>query len=352
MPPRLAVLLPARNEAASLPATLDNLRAATPPPDCILVLADHCTDATAEIAEQAGAIVFRRDEGEAENKGLALRWLFEQWPPALAECAAVIIMDADSRVAPNFFAEARQAVLNGARVAQCFVQPVDLPDSSAVLLGAYSDLLTQAVETRLHQWRGWPVRLRGMGMLFEPRLLHSLLPSVHTRSAEDIELGLLAVARGETIHFLPDAILYDPKPPTTRQATRQRARWLAGTLQIWRDYWPLVLRLAWRGPRHWNWLALMLLRPATLFLALKAVGFLLTLALPVAVWLRVALGLWVAADIFFYVGGLWLIPAAQRAMYARALWRAPAYLWVWFSGVWLAWRARGQSRWLSVRHDN
>lgn len=350
-PPRLGFLICARNEASIIAATLENLRAAQPPPDVLMVLADHCTDATAELAEASGALVFRRDTGLAENKGLALRWLFEQWPPVLAQCQAIVIVDADSRIAPDFVAAMREAVLTGVRVGQCFVQPADLTDAPSAQLSAYSDSLTQAIEARFNQWWGWPVRLRGMGMLFEPQLLGELLPRVHTRSAEDIELGLLAVERGHKIHFIPQAVLYDPKPPDARRATRQRARWVTGLFQVWRDYAALIGRLALRGPHLWWWLQTMLVRPATLLVAFKVMVFALALLLPAPAWLRIILGLWICADMLYYLGGLWLMPTTERGIYWQALRRAPIYFWVWCSSVWLAWRERKRQRWLSVRDD-
>ena len=95
----------------------------------------------------------------------------------------------------------------------------------------------------------------------------------------------------------------------------------------------------------------MLFRPATLFMALKGLLLLATLILPAPLWARAALGLMLLTDVAYYVGGLWLIPVAQRPLYVRALWRAPVYLWVWLSSLWLAWRERGKGRWLSVRHE-
>lgn len=350
MEPCLGLILPARNEAAILGRTLSGILACVPPPDMVCVLADHCTDATAEVAAQAGAVVFRRDTGEAENKGLALRWLFEQWPPELERCTAVVIVDADSRLAPNFLAEVRQAVANGLRVGQCFVQPIELTTAPSARLGAYSDLLTQSFEARFNKWWGWPVRLRGMGMIFEPRLLRELLAHVHTRSAEDIELGLLAVDRGLKIHFVHQAVLYDPKPPDARRVTRQRARWIAGLFHVWRDYRALIVRLAVRSPRLWWWLTTMLLRPATLFFALKVGLWAVLLTLPITPAAQVAFGLWVGLDVLYYMAGLLLVPASERRHYVWALLSAPLYGVIWAVSLITAWRA--PQRWLSVRHDD
>ena len=66
-PRRFAILVPARDEQASIGGTLAALRALAYPADRvqIVVLADNCTDRTAEVARTAGATVWARTGGEA-----------------------------------------------------------------------------------------------------------------------------------------------------------------------------------------------------------------------------------------------------------------------------------------------
>ena len=58
--PRTAIVMPAHNEESGIAATLANVMAEAGENTRVLVVADNCTDATAEIAEQAGAEVIRR----------------------------------------------------------------------------------------------------------------------------------------------------------------------------------------------------------------------------------------------------------------------------------------------------
>jgi biofilm PGA synthesis N-glycosyltransferase PgaC len=53
-PVTLTVLIPAHNEAASLPSTLASLIAQSQPPQRIIVVVDNCTDATADIPPPCG----------------------------------------------------------------------------------------------------------------------------------------------------------------------------------------------------------------------------------------------------------------------------------------------------------
>jgi cellulose synthase/poly-beta-1,6-N-acetylglucosamine synthase-like glycosyltransferase len=343
---QVAALIPAHNEALVIGAALASLHAATPPPDVVLVVADHCSDLTAQVAEQNGAIVLRRDEGES-GKGAALRWLFERFPPALAASSIVAVFDADSHVHPHFFAEVGRAFARGARAFQGFVQPVGHETSIVATLAAYSELLSQLVDDAIRARLGWPVPLRGTGMAFGTEELRELLPGLHTRT-EDIELSLSLAGRGEHVEFLPQAIVYDAKPADLGAASRQRARWLQGQAQVWRGYGPQIIRLLGRGPGAWWLLSALLLKPKTFFVALKAAAFAVALALPLPGGLKALAGAIVLAELVYYVAGLWRVPLADRARYARALGCAPVYLWVWGRGLLTA--IRSHTGWLSVRH--
>ena len=129
----LAAIIPAHTAASVLGPTLAYLRAAVPPPERIIVIADHCTDSTALVAKQGGAVALRRDEGEA-GKGLALRWLFERQPSLLESTSQCVILDADSQVHPACFAELRRVFSSGDLWTNppSFVAGVELTSSSPI----------------------------------------------------------------------------------------------------------------------------------------------------------------------------------------------------------------------------
>ena len=90
---RLAVLIPAHNEAAEIGITLKNLISQLKNDDRLIVIADNCTDNTALIAQQYGAIVIERNNPDQRGKGYALDYglsFLESDPPDV-----VIIIDAD-----------------------------------------------------------------------------------------------------------------------------------------------------------------------------------------------------------------------------------------------------------------
>ena len=97
-------MIPAHNEAAGIAATVASLMAADYPVGKrrVLVIADNCSDDTADRALQAGAEVLERTDDELRGKGYALGVAFDR---ALADAAVegVLVIDADTVVAPNLW---------------------------------------------------------------------------------------------------------------------------------------------------------------------------------------------------------------------------------------------------------
>ena len=106
---RYAVLISARNEEGVIGELIESLKKQNYPADLldIYVVADNCTDGTADAAQRAGATVFRRFNRVEVGKGYALDFLLK----ALAADGrdqlyeGYFIFDADNIVDPNFVAE-------------------------------------------------------------------------------------------------------------------------------------------------------------------------------------------------------------------------------------------------------
>lgn len=92
--PHVVVGIPAYNEAIGIGSTvLASLRYA----DQVVVVDDGSSDATAEIAELAGASVISHDENR--GKGVAIRTLLDH--AQTTGCACFILLDADGQHAPE-----------------------------------------------------------------------------------------------------------------------------------------------------------------------------------------------------------------------------------------------------------
>ena len=99
---RFDVVVPAHDEEVEIGGTVASLVAIDYPRELfrVLVIADNCTDRTAERAAAAGAQVLVRNDPKHRGKGYALAHAFNQ---SLAESFAdvVVVVDADTAVSSN-----------------------------------------------------------------------------------------------------------------------------------------------------------------------------------------------------------------------------------------------------------
>lgn len=341
----IGFIIAAHNEARVVRDTVRRVVSAGP----AFIVADNCSDDTARCASQAGAVVYERSDLLVPGKGAALSWLMETAGPDLEAADLLVVLDADTLINDGFVRAVEAAFARGALVAQAFVCPVGASQSPASALAAYSELLSQLIGDRIRSWLGWSVQLRGTGMAFRPEVLREVVAGLSTR-VEDVELTLRLARRGIRIHWVPEAVVYDPKPSNAGRVSRQRARWLQGQVEVWRAYWRDILALALRGgPGAWSLLWAVLAKPKTLLFAAKALLLMLAIALPLGGRLRMALaavlGLGVAIDLAYYLVGLLLVE--ERGLYARSLLAAPLYLVVWLKSVVLG--LRSKEGWLRAR---
>ena len=95
----IVVVIPAHNEADSITPTLENVRGQLREQDRMLVVADNCTDKTAEIARAHGADVIERHDASRRGKGYALHFALDHLraePPEI-----VVFTDADCMFSPG-----------------------------------------------------------------------------------------------------------------------------------------------------------------------------------------------------------------------------------------------------------
>ena len=123
---RFAVLVAAHNEHEVIGQLVENLQELNYPKDLydIYVIADNCSDNTAEIANAAGAIVCERVDSEKKSKGYALEWMFDKLFEMEKQGTiydAVAIFDADNLVHPQFLIEMNNRLLKGDKIIQGFL---------------------------------------------------------------------------------------------------------------------------------------------------------------------------------------------------------------------------------------
>lgn len=123
---RIVVAIPARDEEQRLPAALAAVRVAAercPVPVVVVVAADACTDRTAAIAADDGALVVRSSAGRVGGaRAAAIRTALALDGPTAAR-TWIASTDADSAVPPEWLAVHLQHAERGADVLRGAVLP-------------------------------------------------------------------------------------------------------------------------------------------------------------------------------------------------------------------------------------
>lgn len=246
---RFAVIICARNEEKVIGSLLDSLYAQQYPQDCftVFVVADNCTDGTAQEARRHGAIVYERFDETRRGKGYALSWVFERLREEYPDrFDAAAFFDADNLAAPDFLDKMNDALCAGADVAQGYRDTKNVEDSA---VSACYAVYWQSITRFYHRARyncGLPCMVCGTGFVCR---WACVADGWHTRSlVEDNEFSIQQTNKGSTIVPVYDAVFYDEQPVTWRTSFRQRFRWLAGGIQCMKYELPNSLRALRRRP--------------------------------------------------------------------------------------------------------
>jgi 1,2-diacylglycerol 3-beta-glucosyltransferase len=343
------LVVPAHDEEPGIAATIANLQALDYPRARyrILVVADNCTDETARIAAEAGAIVLERRDPLRRGKGYALAHAFQRVEDdAVAD--AVVVIDADSTASPNLLRAFAQRFAAGASAVQASYGVRD-PDASwrarlmVIALGIFHGLRSLGRE-RL----GLSTGLRGNGMGFTREVL-CRVPADAFSIVEDVEYGIKLAEAGYRVGYVPEAEVLGDMAPRGPAAATQRRRWEGGRAAIARAHVPRLLRegVAQRDPVRLD-LAMDLLVPPLTSLALaSALGSAAALGWHLAVGgSATILAPWLLAIVFLtahVLRGLSLSGAGARGL-VTLLW-APAYV-AWKIGLRLRGSPHGAQEWI------
>ncbi len=243
---RYGVLIAARNEEAVLGPLLDSIRAQEYPAHRIqiFVVADNCTDATAQVARSHGARVWERFDPDRVGKGYALQFLLEHlWAdPACPPCDGYLVLDADNLLDPGYIAAMDRVFSSGARVVTGCRTAKNYGDNWLTAGYGLYFLRESEFMNRPRDRLGVSCLVSGTGFLVADSLLRECGGWNWLSLSEDTEFSADMLLRGEPIAYCPQALLYDEQPRDFRLSLTQRARWIRGYLQVWVRRGPALLK--------------------------------------------------------------------------------------------------------------
>jgi cellulose synthase/poly-beta-1,6-N-acetylglucosamine synthase-like glycosyltransferase len=332
-----AVLIPAHNEEIILNILLESLAQLTYPQERykVYVIADNCTDKTAELARQfEGVQVYERFDQEKRGKGYALNWMFQQLAESQQVYDAYVILDADSVVIPTFLHAMSKELERGATALQASYSVLNVTESPSTALRWIALTLVNHVRPLGRNGLGGSSTLTGNGMC----LTHELLqrhPWQAFGLTEDYQYYLTLVQHGVRVTFVPEAIVRAQMPVTFEQMRTQDVRWEAAATpqqSEWQRAWQLLSAgVCTRSIIRLDALAELLTPPLSLLVA----SSLLIFAASLLLWypVTILLGFLLVAGITYYIATAFFLLRAPATVY-KALLYAPSFvlwkLWVVF----------------------
>lgn len=240
--PRLSfdVVVPAHDEEAGIAATVRNLLALDWPRALfrVVVVADNCSDATAERARAAGAEVMVRTDPQRRGKGHALAFAF-----AASAADAVVVVDADTVASANLLQAFASRIAAGARAVQADYGVANPEASWRTRLMAIALALFHVLRSRGRERLRLSCGLRGNGMCFTTALLREV-PHEAFSIVEDLEYGIRLGLAGHRVHYAGEAHVRGEMVAGEHASRSQRRRWEGGRWLMARTWGARLLRLA------------------------------------------------------------------------------------------------------------
>ncbi|MCI9626311.1 MAG: glycosyltransferase family 2 protein [Clostridia bacterium] len=230
---QFALIVAAHDEEMVIESMVESLKQLDYPKESydIFVIADNCTDKTAQLARNAGALVYERTDTEKRGKGYALEWMFAKIYKMDKHYDSICIFDADNLVSKNFLTEINDQHNKGYRVVQGSLDsknPFDTWISCQYSISFWSiNRLYQKARNNINL----SCQLSGTGFAIDVELLKELGWGA-TCLTEDMEFTAKLVLNGQKVGWADKAVVFDEKPLHLAQSWRQRTRWMQGHADV------------------------------------------------------------------------------------------------------------------------
>lgn len=232
---KIAVLISARNESKVIGELCRSILQQDYPKDKlhIFVVADNCTDNTADICRDLGCTVFERFNKQYIGKGYAMNFAFEKiFADPANDYEAFLVLDADNLLTKNYVAEMNKVFDQGYRVITSYRNSKNYAQNW--ISSGYGLWFLREAEylNRPRYVLHNSCAISGTGFMVAADLIKERGGWNYHLLTEDIEFTAATIVTGEKIGYAGEAMLYDEQPITFKQSWNQRMRWAKGFYQV------------------------------------------------------------------------------------------------------------------------
>ena len=253
-PHKYAVIIAARNEELVIGQLIKSIKNQKYPEKLIdiFVVADNCTDNTAQAAEQAGAIVRERFNKAQIGKGYALDYMIKiiEREYSSRKYEGYFVFDADNLLDENYIAEMNKTFNQGYKIITSYRNSKNY-DQNWISAGYGLWFLHEAEYLNLPRMTlNSSCAISGTGFLVQADLIKDNGGWIHHLLTEDIEFSVCQIIKGEKIGYCRSAMFYDEQPVTFAQSWNQRLRWAKGFYQVFAKYGRKLIGSIFQGKRN------------------------------------------------------------------------------------------------------
>jgi cellulose synthase/poly-beta-1,6-N-acetylglucosamine synthase-like glycosyltransferase len=246
-PEKIAVLIPAHNESEVIEETLRSIQPQLKAKDFLVVVADNCTDNTAQIVQNQGVKVLERCDSERRGKGYALAYGIEFLKTINPD--VVIFMDADCEITQGEIANlAAKAMSQNKPIQAKYLMQYPPNPSSKDLISGFAFLVKNWVRPLGLANLNLPCLLTGTGIALPWELINKV-SFASGNLVEDMQLGIDLAIAGYAPQFCPLVEVTGKLPQNKANATQQRTRWEHGHLNTVISQVPQLLKASWQQKR-------------------------------------------------------------------------------------------------------
>ncbi len=235
---RYAFFIAAHNEEAVIANLVRSIKEQDYPSELIdiFVVADACTDDTARVAREAGAIVYERNDRARKGKSWVMDYGFDrilnEYP---GRYEAFFIFDADNLLSRDYVSIMNDAFDQGYLALTSYRNSKNY--GSSWISSAYATWFLREARflNNARMICGTSCAVSGSGFLVSAKIIEGMHGWDFHTLTEDIQFSTFCAIHGVRIGYAP-AEFYDEQPVTFAASWKQRMRWTKGFYQVFFTY--------------------------------------------------------------------------------------------------------------------
>lgn len=231
---KIAVIIPAHNEEKVIARTVKNILKQSYARENyrIFVVADNCTDATAALAEQAGAtVIVHNSQGkEKKNAGTAVHFGVDYILNNYPDTEFFVRFDADNIPHPDYLTKMNDAFESGVKAAKGYNHSFNFTQNTVSGISALWYIRDNAFTCRARSFLHLSQMLVGGGMMFSAEVVKDGFGCFS--NSEDAQFTLKLARKKIRTHYVEDAVVYEDQPGSVGDLFKRNMRMGGGLFKL------------------------------------------------------------------------------------------------------------------------